>query len=147
MMDYLTENDLAHLNERTIKAHGGQFAAPDNLADQDALTALLEEIAAEGLPHLGDKAATCLHGIISQNIFLDANPRTALLAARTFVRLNGGSFHKKLKLVEHDGQQIPAQGKGNTAIWWQLIREVANGDISLDACREWFRRNTTTPPL
>ncbi|SEQ85822.1 type II toxin-antitoxin system death-on-curing family toxin [Neolewinella agarilytica] len=145
MIDYLNENDLAHLNERTIKAHGGQFEGPDNLANQDSLTALLEEIAADGLPHLGDKAAAYMYGIISQHIFLDANPRTALLAARTFVRLNGGTFHKKLKVVEYNGQQVPAHAKDRAAIWRQLTMEITSGALSLDACREWFRRNTTTP--
>jgi len=143
MIDYLTENDLAHLNERTIKAHGGQFEAPDNLADQDELTTLLEEIATDELPQLGDKAAAYLFGLATGSLFKDANPRTALLAARTFVRLNGGSFHKKLKIVEQDGKQVPAQGKGNSAVWWQLTTEVASGETSLIACREWFRRNIT----
>jgi len=146
MIDYLTENDLAHLNERTTKAHGGQFEAPDNLADRDALTALLEEIATDRLPQLGDKAGAYLFGLANGSLFKDANPRTALLAARPFVRLNGGTFHKKLKVVEYDGQKIPSFGKGNAGIWWQLTTEVGSGTISLDACREWFRRNVTIPP-
>ena len=146
MIDYLTENDLVHLNERTIISHGGQFEAPDNLADQDALTTLLEEIAADGFPHLGDKAAAYMYGIINQHIFLDANPRTGLLAARTFVRLNGGTFHKKLKVVEYNGQQIPAHAEDRAAIWSQLSIEITSGALSLDACREWFRRNMTTLP-
>lgn len=146
MIDYLTENDLVHLNERTIKTHGGQFMAPDNITDRDVLAALLEEISADDLPGFSDKAAAYMQGIISRKIFHDANPRTALLAARTFIRLNGGKFHKKLKIVEQDGQPVPSQAKGNAAIWWQLTTGVASGNISLDACREWFRRNITNPP-
>lgn len=141
MIDYLNESDLSHLNERTIKAHGGIFEPPENIADREALTALLEEITSETFPKIGDKAAAYLHGIITRDLFLDANARTGLLAARTFVWLNDGAFHRKLKVVDYEGSRVPAEGKGTNNILYHLVREVAAGAISLPACQEWFRRN------
>jgi len=141
MTDYLTQADLAHLNERTIKAHGGHFEAPENLADEAALIALLDTTASDDFPRLADKAAAYFHGIIAQNIFQDANERTALLAARTFVLLNGGAFHKKLKAVEIERRRVPAEGNGRE-IWLYLVQETASGILPLAYAQEWFGRNT-----
>lgn len=141
MIDYLTQADLAHLNERTIKAHGGHFAAPDNLTDEDTLTALIDEVATEIYPRLADKAAAYFHGIITKEIFKDANGRTALLAARTFVLLNGGVFHKKLKAVEVDGRRVPAEGNGRE-IWFYLVHEVVSGEMTTKELQEWMEKNT-----
>lgn len=141
MTDYLTQADLAHLNERTIKAHGGHFAPPENIANEEALIALLDEVATDAFPRLADKTAAYFHGIITQKIFQDANDRTALLAARTFVLLNGGAFHKKLKAVEISGRRVPSEGNGRE-IWIFLVQESAVGKLSLPNVQEWFRSNT-----
>lgn len=140
MIDYLTQADLAHLNERTIKAHGGTFKPPENLADEEILTALIDAIATDDFPRLADKAAAYFHGIITQQPFLEANERTALLAARTFVLLNGGTFHKKLKAVEVARRRIPAEGNGRE-IWLFLAVETKSRQVALAACQEFFRRN------
>jgi|GEM_PF-1498291 len=144
MTDHLTRADLAHLNERTIRAHGGTFTAPENLADEAALTTLLDTVASDDLSRLADKAAAYFYGIINIRVFQDANGRTALLAARTFVLLNGGIFHKKLKAVEVDERRIPAEGNGRE-IWFSMTTETSHNHLSPDDCRAWFAANLTAP--
>lgn len=145
MIDHLTTNDIVHLNERTIRAHGGSFTPPENLREEEALNTLTDEAATDNHPKLTDKAAFYLHAIISQKIFLDANERTALLASRTFILLNGGVFHKKLKVVTQNDRQIPEDAVGNQEIWLKLVAEVSSGMLVLDNLREWFRRNVSFP--
>jgi len=140
MIDYLTRTDLVHLNERTIKTHGGHFEAPENLADEETLIALLDAICTDDFPHLSDKAAAYFHGIITNKVFQDANARTALLAARTFVLLNGGAFHKKLKAVEADGRRVPAEGNGRE-MWLLLVNGVVSEEITVKELQEWMKKN------
>ncbi len=140
-MDHLTSNDIVHLNERTIRAYGGSFKPPENLREEEKLNTLANEATMDKHPKLSDKAAFYLHSIITRKVFLDANERTALLAARTFVFLNGGMFHKKLKVVTRNEHQIPGNAKGNQEILLNLIEEVSSGSLPLDDLREWFGRN------
>ena len=141
MIDHLTSNDIVHLNERTIRAHGGSFTPPENLREEEALNALTDEASSDNYPRLADKAAFYLHAIITRNVFLDANESTALLAARTFVFMNGGAFHKKLKVVTDNDRQIPEGAAGDQAILLKLLAEVSSGSLSLEDVREWFGRN------
>lgn len=140
MINYLNGNDIVHINERTIRAHGGKFEAPHNLVDEEALAPIVESIANQGFNHLGDAAAAYLFQVIRHQPFLQANERTALQAARTFVHLNGGTFHKKIKAVEVDGRRVPSEGNGRE-IWVYLAKEVASEELSLEVCEEFFRRN------
>jgi prophage maintenance system killer protein len=144
MIDHLTTNDIVHLNERIIRAHGGHFTPPENLREEEALNTLTDEAATDTYPRLADKAAFYLHAIITRKIFLDANESTALLAARTFVFLNGGVFHKKLKVVTQNGRQIPKDAVGNQDILLKLLAEVSSDSLSLDDLREWFGRNVNS---
>jgi death-on-curing protein len=144
MTNHLTANDIVHLNERTIRTHGGTFTPPENLADEEALATLTDLAATPEFPTLADKAALYFYTIITQQLFRDANERTALLAARMVVLLNGGSFHKKLKKVTVEERDIPGTGQG-TDIWTALTKEVSTATISQPDLREWFARNTTPP--
>ncbi|MFT7121377.1 MAG: prophage maintenance system killer protein [Neolewinella sp.] len=140
MIDYLNGNDIVHINERTIRAHGGKFEAPHNLVDEEALAPIVESIANQSFNHLGDAAAAYLFQIIRHQPFLQANERTALQAARTFVHLNGGAFHKKIKAVEVDGRRVPSEGNGRE-IWVKLVLEVRDGSVSLENLIEFMSRN------
>lgn len=144
MIDYLTTNDVVHLNERVIRAYGGSFTPPENLREEETLNALTETVQSGEYRKPADKAAVYFHAIISKEIFLDANERTALLAARTFLVLNGGVFHKKLKAVARNERQIPKNGKGNQEIWLNLIAETKAGRLEADDLREWFGRNVNS---
>lgn len=143
MIDHLTSNDIVHLNERVIRVYGGTFTPPENLREEEVLNTISDEASSDRYPKLTDKAAFYLHAIITHEIFLDANERTALLAARTFVLLNGGMFHKKLKVVSKNGRQIPEDATGNQDLLLKLIEEISSGDLSIDGLREWFRRNVS----
>ena len=148
MIDFLTENDIVHINERTARAHGGKFEPPTNYLHEEALVYLVEAAGSEVFgapmyPSPSDKAAHYMFSIISNHVFQDGNKRTGLQAARTFVQLNGGAFHKKLKAVEVDGRRVPSEGKGTKDIWFYLTMEMAAGAVSLEETREWFKRNTS----
>jgi prophage maintenance system killer protein len=143
MIDHLTTNDIVHLNERTIRAHGGAFAKPENLREEKRLNDITDEAATDSHLRLTDKAAFYLHSIITQEVFLNATERTALLAARTFVLLNGGVFHKKLKVANQNDKKIPKNADGNQEIWLKLVAQVSSGDLSLENLREWFGRNVS----
>lgn len=144
MIDHLTANDIVHLNERTIRAHGGTFSSPENLREEETLNTLTEEASSDRHQKLAGKAAFYLHAIIAQEIFLDANDRTALLAVRTFILLNDGVFHKKLKVVSQNDKKIPKNAAGNEEIWLQLVAQTSSGDLSLENLQEWFRRNVNS---
>ncbi|TXF90619.1 hypothetical protein FUA23_05865 [Neolewinella aurantiaca] len=147
MTDHLTANDIVHMNERCIRAYGGTFTPPENLSDEEVLNKVVEEAAAEQLQKPASKAAFYFHAIITRKAFLDANESTALLASRTFILLNGGSFHKKLKVVAQNEQQIPENAAGNQQIWLRLVAQTSSGALSLENLEEWFSRNTTVPKI
>lgn len=147
MIDYLTQNDLVHINERTLKAHGGIFNPPHNIWEgtEEKVAAIIESINSGPDKNLANIAARYFYEMLEQGFFMTANERTALLAARLFLFLNGGKFHRKLKAVEFQGQRIPASGNSTTDIWIRLVSEAESKEISLPACQEWFRRNVTLP--
>lgn len=87
-MDHL---DLEDLFDLTRRVGAGPVRDPGLLGSAVARprTSLFGE---DAYPTLALKAATLLHSIASSHALADGNKRPALLAAVTFVRLNGGSF-------------------------------------------------------
>lgn len=142
MMDFLSANDLVHLNERACRTLSIKFYAPDE-ATEARLATMVDRLETTGSNQLADKAAGYFHDLLTTTYFASATRATALLAARTFVELNGGSFHKKLKVITSGGADVPAKGVPAQDIWLNLVAEVADGEISPPALEEWFRRNTT----
>ncbi len=47
MLDYLTRQDIIHINTRTINAHGGNFVPPSNFLHEDAQDYLLASVKSE----------------------------------------------------------------------------------------------------
>ena len=87
---WLLEETLIAIHHRQIAEHGGS----EGLRDEGLLLSALarpQNLLAYGEPppDLASLAATYAYGIARNHPFVDGNKRTALVAARTFLILNG----------------------------------------------------------
>ena len=87
---WLLEETLTAIHHRQIAEHGGS----EGLRDEGLLSSALvrpQNLLAYGepLPDLASLAAAYAYGIARNHPFIDGNKRTALVAARTFLILNG----------------------------------------------------------
>ncbi len=119
--------------------HGGNFVPPSNFLKEESLDYLIEAATAEMFgkklyPEITDVAALYFHSIISNHIFQDGNKRTGLLAALTFLNLNGFQIIEKrsVESLIHDL---------NYDFTYDFTLNTAAGKISLDECRAWFKKN------
>lgn len=87
---WLLEETLTAIHHRQIAEHGGGEGLRDEGLLLSALARpqnLLEY--GEPVPDLASLAAAYAHGIARNHPLVDGNKRTALVAARTFLILNG----------------------------------------------------------
>lgn len=87
---WLLEETITAIHHRQIAEHGGS----EGLRDEGLLLSALarpQNLLAYGepAPDLASLAAAYAYGIARNHPFLDGNKRTALVAARTFLILNG----------------------------------------------------------
>ena len=87
---WLLEETLTAIHHRQIAEHGGS----EGLRDEGLLSSALAQpknllAYGEAPPDLASLAAAYAYGIARNNPFVDGNKRTALVAARTFLILNG----------------------------------------------------------
>ena len=87
---WLLEETLTAIHHRQIAEHGGS----EGLRDEGLLLPALarpQNLLAYGepAPDLASLAAAYAYGIARNHPFVDGNKRTALVAARTFLILNG----------------------------------------------------------
>lgn len=87
---WLLEETVIAIHHRQISEHGGR----EGLRDEGLLAAALtrpENVLAyaQPPPDLAALAAAYAYGIARDHPFVDGNKRTALVAARTFLLLNG----------------------------------------------------------
>lgn len=87
---WLLEETVRAIHSRQISEHGGS----PGLRDEGLLLSALarpQNLAAYGdpLPDLAALAAGYAYGIARNHPFIDGNKRTALVAARTFLLING----------------------------------------------------------
>lgn len=87
---WLLEETLRAIHHRQIAEHGGG----EGLRDEGLLSSALarpQNLLAYGepTPDLASLAAAYAYGIVRDHPFVDGNKRTALVAARTFLLLNG----------------------------------------------------------
>ena len=87
---WLLDETIIAIHHRQIAEHGG----PEGLRDEGLLSSALarpQNLFAYGdpSPDLAALAAAYAFGIARDYPFLDGNKRTALIAARTFLLLNG----------------------------------------------------------
>lgn len=114
-MKYITLEDVLLLHYLSIKKSGGSHG----LRDSGLLDAAVHRPQAtfggiDLYPTIFDKAGALCHSLIKNHAFVDGNKRTSLLAAMTFLELNGYRFEcKQNELVlfglKIDNENIPAE--------------------------------------
>ena len=87
---WLLEETVIAIHHRQISEHGGSEGLRDEGSLGSALARPQNLLAyAEPPPDLAALAAAYAYGIALDHPFVDGNKRTALVAARTFLLLNG----------------------------------------------------------
>lgn len=120
---WLLEETLTAIHHRQIAEHGGS----EGLRDEGLLLSALarpQNLLAYGepAPDLASLAAAYAYGIARNHPFVDGNKRTALVAARTFLILNGVD----LKATQDD--KVLA------------FLNLAEGAISEEELADWIRK-------
>jgi death-on-curing protein len=86
--EFLTRGAVEAMHAEQLRRHGGAFGIRDENALESAL-ARPENKAAYGDPDVTELAAAYVFGIARNHAFVDGNKRTAIVAAGTFLLLNG----------------------------------------------------------
>jgi death on curing protein len=120
---WLLEETLTAIHHRQIAEHGGS----EGLRDEGLLSSALarpQNLLAYGEPppDLASLAAAYAYGIARNHPFVDGNKRTALVAARTFLILNGVDL------------EAPQDDKVLTFV------NLAEGAISEQELADWIRK-------
>ena len=120
---WLLEETLTAIHHRQIAEHGGSDGMKDDGLLLSALARPQNLLAyGEPAPDLASLAAAYAYGIASNHPFVDGNKRTALVAARTFLILNGVD----LKATQDD--------KVLTFL------SLAEGAVSEEELADWIRK-------
>jgi len=120
---WLLEEAVRAIHSRQISEHGGR----PGIRDEGLLLSALarpQNLAAYGdpPPDLAALAASYAYGIARNHPFIDGNKRVALVAARTFLLINGGD------LVASQEQK------------YVTFLRLAEGGLSEDELAGWIRR-------
>lgn len=120
---FLTRRAVEAFHAEQLRRHGGA----QGLRDENALESALsrpENKAAYGDPSIHELAAAYVFGIARNHAFVDGNKRTAIVAAATFLLLNG------YELTANDGTV------------YEFTIGVAAGEIDEDGAAAFFRDHT-----
>ena len=120
---WLLHETIIAIHHRQIAEHGGN----EGLRDEGSLSSALARppnllAYGEPPPDLASLAAAYAYGIASDHPFVDGNRRTALVAARTFLILNG---------VDLDATQDDK---------FLTFLNLAEGAISEEELADWIRK-------
>jgi len=121
---WLLEEAVRAIHERQIAEHGGSSGLRDEGLLQSAL-ARPQHLWAYGEPppDAAALAAAYAFGIARNHPFIDGNKRTALVAARTFLLING---------FDLDASQEEK---------YLTFLQLAKGEIEEDSLAEWIRQH------
>lgn len=114
-MKYLTTEDVLLLHHLSIEKSGGSHELRDAGLLDAAVHRPQATFAGEDLyPTVFDKAGALCHSLIKNHAFVDGNKRTSLLAAMTFLELNGYRFEcEQEELVSFglkiDNENVPPE--------------------------------------
>jgi death on curing protein len=119
---WLLEETILAIHQRQIAEHGGS----GGLRDEGLLISAIarpQQLLAYGQPppDLASLAAAYAYGIARNHPFVDGNKRTALVAARTFLLLNG---------VNVQAAQVDK---------WLTVLRLAEGSLTEEGLGEWIR--------
>jgi death on curing protein len=118
---WLPKGAVLAMHARQLAEHGGGTGIRDEGLLESALQRAQNKFEYEN-PDVADLAAAYAYGIAKNHPFVDGNKRTALVAARTFLLLNGF--------------QITAskEDRANTFL------ALASGELSETDLASWFRK-------
>lgn len=86
--EFLSRRAVEAMHVEQLRSHGGATGLRDENALESAL-ARAENKAASGDPSVYELAAAYVFGIAGNHAFVDGNKRSALVAAGTFLLING----------------------------------------------------------
>lgn len=119
---WLRRDALAALHAEQLAEHGGANGVRDQGLLESAL-ARPENLAAYGEPDAFDLAAADAFGIVNNHPFVDGNKRAGLMAAATFLALNGW-------IMTASDQDVV-----------ETVLGLAAGEISETDFARWLREN------
>ena len=122
-ISWLLEETVRAIHQRQIAEHGGTSGVRDEGLLISALARPRNRLAYGEEPDLAALAASYAFGIGRNHPFVDGNKRTALVAARTFLRLNGVI--------------LAASQEEKYLIFFHL----AEGSVSEDQLSAWIRQH------
>jgi len=122
---WLLKEAVLAMHSRQLAEHGGGEGLRDDGLLQSALQRPLDKFAYSE-PDLFDLAAAYAYGIARNHPFVDGNKRTALVASRTFLLING--------------YQIGASKEDRLKTFLAL----ADGTLTEEQLASWFRENALT---
>lgn len=125
---WLTEQMVLAIHDETIAMFGGTLGIRDRGLLQSALDRPKNSFYYGKEPSLFDMAAALCQGIAKNHPFLDGNKRTALLAGRALLFLNGFAFEP------------------NEADEVNIMVAVADGSIDVKALATWFKDFSAPAP-
>src|SRR6266850_4084243 len=120
---WLLEETVIAIHHRQISEHGGS----EGLRDEGALASALArpqnlQAYAEPPPDLAALAAAYAYGIARDHPFVDGNKRTALVATRTFLLLNGVNLQ-----ASQDEKYL-------------IFLQLAQGSLTEEQLADWIRK-------
>lgn len=120
---FLSRRVVEAMHAEQLRRHGGAQGLRDENALESAL-ARAENKVAYGEPTIVELAAAYLFGIARNHAFVDGNKRTAIVAAGTFLAVNG------YELTADDGAL------------YVFVMGVAAGEIDEAGATAFFRDHT-----
>lgn len=120
---WLLEETVIAIHQRQISEHGGSEGLRDGGLLASALARPQNLLAyAQPPPDLAALAAAYAYGIARDHPFVDGNKRTALVAARTFLLLNGVNLE-----ASQDEKYL-------------TFLQLAQGTVTEEQLADWIRK-------
>jgi death-on-curing protein len=120
---WLLEETVIAIHQRQVSEHGGIEALRDEGLLSSALARPQNLLAyAQPRPDLAALAAAYAYGIARDHPFVDGNKRTALVAARTFLLLNGVNLE-----ASQDEKYL-------------TFLQLAQGTVTEEQLADWIRK-------
>ena len=120
---FLSRRAVEAFHAEQLRRHGGAQGLRDENALESAL-ARPEQKAHYGEPTVHELAAAYVFGLARNHAFVDGNKRTAIVAAVTFLLLNG------------------YESTANDGTLYEFTMGVAAGEIDEDGAAAFFRDHT-----
>ncbi|MDE2307873.1 MAG: type II toxin-antitoxin system death-on-curing family toxin [Xanthomonadaceae bacterium] len=127
MIVWIDQALVLAIHDRQLAEHGGGGGVRDEGLLESALARPQQMLAcAEPEPDLPDLAAALAHGLARNHPFVDGNKRTAYVACRTFLALNGAEL-----VAEVDDK-------------YTTFLALADGRLSAEDFASWLRTHLRT---